>query len=491
MFCRVKSCSLIGVQSIEVDVEIHISPGLMQLNIVGLGDKAIIEAKERVRSALKSCGFEFPKRRITVNLSPSELKKSGSVFDLPIATGIIALIKNLQVPQDVVFLGELSLDGSVRACRGLLAYALGMHEAGYKKFVIPYENLQDFKNIKSLEIFPLEHISEIERVLNKKAVFIKPPDGLENFHQFAGPYIRVSPLTRLAMEACVAGQHHLLMVGPPGSGKSTIARALKDLLPPLSTEEALEVTRIYSACGINSGGLIYERPFRAPHHSASDVALVGGSSQPQPGEVSLAHRGILFLDELAEFSRKSLEALRQPMQEGQIHISRAEGKATFPARFTLVAATNPCLCGNYQNPNKRCVCTPNAIKSYQSKISGPLLDRFDIVIWINNPNGSGEMPSKERIHNALMAQSKRSGEKLTFNAHLDTNELKKHCKLSQKCEDILLKLTRARALSARAEEKLIKLSRTIADMELSENIKSEHLALAIALNTPWMYSSTF
>ena len=488
MFVKVKSGGIWGIEGFPVEVEVDISQGLPTFNIVGLPDSSVKEAKERVRSAIKNSGFSFPLRRITVNLSPSDVKKQGTFYDLPIALGILSATGVLKV-KDYTIVGELSLDGSVKRVNGILPLIISLKKLGCKKFVIPFENACEVSVIEGIEAYPVKTLKECVEFLSGN-LKIKPIKGKLKIEEEIFPEdlrdVKGQTLGKRALEIASAGFHHILFIGSAGAGKSMLAKRIKTIAPPMEVDEILEVSQIYSVAGILKDKLITSRPLQSPHHTSSDVALIGGGNPPRPGAVSLAHKGYLLLDEIAEFKKKTLEALRQPLEDGVVHISRAGINISFPAEFTLVATMNPCPCGNYKNPFKVCVCSQKEIKNYNSRISEPIRDRIDIQVWlyplkeeelINLPEGESSEEVKKRVKIAYEIQKERG----KANSKLNNNEVKKFCidMMTVEAKKILNDAVRSLKLSARSYYKVLKVSRTIADLEGKEKIEDYHIAEAI------------
>lgn len=502
MLARVFSGATVGLEGVPIEVEVDVgSSGLPSLTIVGLPDKAIDEAKERVRSAIKNSGFDFPDRRITINLSPADLPKTGPSFDLPIAMGILLASGQIQNEIiDTLVLGELSLDGSLRHTNGILAMAILAKEKGFKKIFLPSIDAREASVIKEVEIYPVTSILDLFKHLTG-AEEIKPSPHLDfssvQTHidaEFDFSDIVGQDQCKRAMIIAAAGGHNVFMKGVPGAGKTMIARALSGILPELTEDEALEVTKIYSITGNLPVGesIIKFRPFRAPHHTISRIGLIGGGSHPMPGEISLAHRGVLFLDEFPEFPRSVLEALRQPMEDGLVTISRAAGTLMFPAKFILIAASNPCPCGFFGSEDKKCRCLPGQIERYRKRVSGPILDRIDLHVSVPavkvdklavdglRPTAKNSKEIKKEVQKARDLQTKRFREtKLTCNAEMSTRDVKQFCVLSQECLNLLRQAVTKFQLSARSYYRLIKVSRTIADLDGEKEITSAHIAEAL------------
>ena len=494
MLASVRSCALKGIDGFEVITEVDISSGLPTLSVVGLPDAEVKESRDRVTAAIRNSGFDFPLKRITVNLSPAELRKSGTQFDLAIALGIIAANGDLSTQatdklKNLLLLGELALDGSLRPCAGILPMLISAK--GKYTAVIPPDNLLEGKTAGTAFITPRtlrDLVNWLEGKITNEAVTVsfipQEEDDTQNLLDFSD--VKGQAVAKRALEIAAAGGHNVLMIGLPGTGKSMLAKRFPGILPPLTDEETLEITKIYSVCNlINTSRRITHRPFRDPHHTVSDVALIGGGSTPKPGEVSLAHNGVLFLDEFAEFSRTTLEVLRQPLENGQVTISRAKETVTFPARFTLIAAMNPCPCGNLGSPHTPCTCTPMQISRYQNKISGPLLDRIDLTVHLNpvaygdwNKTSEGETSAqiRARVMAAREIQQKRfAGTPTTANAFMTQKQIKQFCPLPEGADRILEAAMRKFGLSARSLDKVLKTARTIADLEGKENIENTHL----------------
>jgi len=510
MLIKVPSVANLGLETIKVDVEVNLaSRGLPGFEIVGLPDKAVDESRERVRAAISSSGIDFPAKKITVNLAPADIPKEGSLYDLPIAVGILSSVLQFSLPDKSLFLGELSLDGSLRHTKGALLMALFAREFGFLNLFVPKDSANEAAAIKGAKVFPVENLIQLASYFLKRKN-IEPVAYKEVSDRFLPPAefdmreVLGQEQAKRAMEIAAAGGHNIIMVGSPGSGKTMLARALPGILPPLNETESLEVTKIYSAAGnIPPGGsLITHRQFRAPHHSASLVGLIGGGTRPHPGEISLAHRGVLFLDEFNEFPRQVMEAMRQPLEDGSLTISRSKERVTYPADFMLVASANPCPCGYLNHPKKNCVCTQHQIRKYQKRISGPILDRIDLHIAIqpvdttefsDNQKNSELLESskaiKQRVVLARQKQEKRfEKDSIQSNAQMKNTHIKEYCKLTKDVEEILRQASQKFQLSARSYMKMIKVARTIADLEGAEEITISHMAEALQYK-PKIYES--
>lgn len=499
MICSINTMTVNGIQGSPICVECYISNGLPAFDIVGLPDAAVKEARERVRAAVKVSGMKFPSGRITVNLAPANMKKSGTHFDLPILLGIMSASGAIKRPRSsCAFLGEVSLDGKIRPISGVLPMAIAGRKAGFEKIFVPAENAAEATLARGPAIIPVRSVKELVSALNGETQLIEEPiwvpekrnETVLDFKDVLG-----QEDVKRALEVAAAGGHNVLLSGPPGSGKSMLSKRLPSILPDMTWEESLEVTQIYSVMGMLSSKspLVMHRPFRSPHHTVSNAGLAGGGANPRPGEISLAHKGVLFLDELPEFHKDTLDMMRQPLEDGQVTISRVSGSVTYPSEFMLVCAMNPCKCGWYGDPSGKCTCSEHAVQAYRSRISGPMLDRIDIIIEVPAVNfedlrrreeAEPSCEIKERVNNARSRQIKRFGKhKSMCNARMGPSELRAYCKLDGESEMLMRQAFEAFGLTARSYDKILKVARTIADLDGEENISSTHIAEAIQYRT--------
>ena len=501
MLARVQSCAVLGIDGFAVLVEANVSPGTNKIEVVGLPDAAIKESKERIRAALHNSGFRFPRGNSLVNLAPAGMRKEGSALDLPIAVGLLAASDQVDgaLLSEYAIVGELALDGSIRPVAGALAMALDARARGLRGIVLPLANASEAGVVRDIETIPVNTLDEAVSFLGGKlpitphvtdvrAMFASARHHTPDLNEVKG-----QAHVKRALTVAAAGGHNILMVGPPGTGKTMLAARLPGILPSMTFEEAIETTRVYSVAANTGrrGSLVVQRPFRSPHHTSTTVSIAGGGQgqAPYPGEVSLAHHGVLFLDELPEFNRAALEVLRQPLEDGQVHIRRANYALTYPSRFMLVVAMNPCPCGCRTDPRRECRCSPAEVQRYMGRLSGPLLDRIDIHVDVpglrfeeladNQPSGPSSEEVRTQVQAARDRQHARYQDRATCNAHLESRKLRQHCVLNDSAQSILQIALERLGLSARAYDKILRVARTLADLESEEHIAEHHIAEAV------------